>query len=90
MIYNWSGNNTYGGEKGKYNIVNNYYKRGPATPAKHTWMVNPSSPFGQFFIEGNILDGNRATTNDNWNGGVKAKDLDSVHAKIAFRRGGHS
>lgn len=84
VIYNWSGNSTYGGEKGKYNVVNNYYKRGPATPAKHNWMINPSSPFGQFFVDGNILDGNKAVINNNWNGGVKAKDLDSVRAKAPF------
>lgn len=31
VIYNWSGNGCYGGEAMKVNIVNNYYKPGPAT-----------------------------------------------------------
>ena len=31
VIYNWQQNNVYGGEGGRYNIVNNYYKYGPAT-----------------------------------------------------------
>ena len=31
VIYNWAGNGCYGGEAMKVNIVNNYYKPGPAT-----------------------------------------------------------
>lgn len=32
VIYNWAGGGCYGGEGMKVNIVNNYYKPGPATP----------------------------------------------------------
>ena len=32
VIYNWAGSGCYGGEGMKANIVNNYYKPGPATP----------------------------------------------------------
>ncbi len=32
VIYNWAGSGCYGGEGMNVNIVNNYYKPGPATP----------------------------------------------------------
>lgn len=65
-------------------MIGNYYKPGPATPSKKsTWIVNPSSPLGKFFITENILFGNTQVTKDNWKG-VKANSLDSTRATIPF------
>lgn len=85
VIYNWLDNNTYGGEKGRYNMVNNYYKPGTATKkSRIDRIVNPSSPYGKFFLTGNYLYGNEAVTKDN-KLGVKAGDIDSVWAANEFK-----
>jgi hypothetical protein len=77
VIYNWMSNNTYGGEKGRYNIVGNYYKAGPSTKSKKHWIVNPTSPYGSFYIADNFLFGGDAITKNNRTG-VKANSIDSV------------
>lgn len=84
VVYNWKNNNTYGGEKGRYNMVNNYYKSGPSTiNSKKDRIVNPSEPFGKFYIEGNVLVNHEQITQDNWKG-VVASSIDSLKAGVAF------
>jgi hypothetical protein len=83
VIYNWRSNNTYGGEKGRYNMVNNYYKPGPSTKSKKPWILNPSSPYGVFFMSGNVLHENEVISKDNRKG-VKADQLDSLFASTPF------
>lgn len=67
VIYNWGHNNVYGGEAGRYNVRANYYKPGPASSKKNR-ILNPWPPFGQYFVEGNVLEGSKEVTADNRKG----------------------
>lgn len=72
VIYNWGNNSMYGGEKGKINIINNYYKYGPATSSSKRYrVVEPSDTVGRWFVAGNYVFGNPTITSNNWNGGVQ-------------------
>ena len=81
VIYNWQGNSCYGGEGMNVNIVNNYYKAGPATTKYQEriiaiWnRIETWDPlyniWGKFYINGNVLTESERATNDNWNYGVQ-------------------
>ncbi|MBO6249395.1 MAG: fibronectin type III domain-containing protein [Bacteroidales bacterium] len=97
VIYNWGDNSTYGGESAnddnqfrKYNIVNNYYKPGPATASSKIRFIDPwtkacdnctkktgSSTIvpGHYFLNGNIMDGNEEKTKDNWKGTTASESV---------------
>lgn len=79
VIYNWGSNSCYGGEAMNVNIVNNYYKPGPATNRKERIIaidknLNETTAifnrWGKFFIDGNVLVGSTRATLDNWKFGV--------------------
>ncbi len=76
VVYNWATNNTYAGEGGTYNIVNNYYRPGPSTQKNvRQRLLNPYSKpptlgYGRFFLQGNVVEGSDAVTADNWKGVV--------------------
>ena len=70
VIYNWGFNSSYGGEESEINIVNNYYKYGPATKSSvKSRIFNPygsGDSTGMFYIAGNYVDGDTGVTNNNW------------------------
>jgi hypothetical protein len=85
VIYNWGFNSAYGaepsdidGNKASYNLVNNYYKYGPATSASVRSRIIQPDPqdaitgagYSYFYVDGNYVYGNSAISADNWNGGV--------------------
>lgn len=86
VIYNWGGNSCYGGEGMNVNIVNCYYKPGPAT-TKKTRIVSIDKntnegteifdTWGKFYIDGNFIEGSTQATNDNWTYGV----INQFHSK---------
>ncbi len=92
VIYNWGGNNVYGGEAGNYNVANNYYKYGPATNKNVRYrVVNPTRQekplidFGKFFVDGNYVDEAKDVTKNNWLGihmGNNATEADKKAAVV--------
>ncbi|NDV46972.1 pectate lyase [Paludibacter sp. 221] len=85
VIYNWGMNSGYAGEGGVYNLVNNYYKPGPATRARggsamyRIFQPNsddgsnkqPQGIWGKFYVIGNVMDENEEVTSDNWTKGIQ-------------------
>lgn len=80
IIYNWgNANAAYGGEVNiaggvsQVNIINNYYKPGPAAPAElkfvhASYQKENSKGTGQWFVDGNIMEGDKGLTKKNKNG----------------------
>ena len=84
VVYNWGSNSSYGGESVSksrcINMVNNYYKYGPASASSSkarlllmtsyctncvkSGIVTP----GKYYIDGNYMDGSATVTDDNWKG----------------------
>jgi hypothetical protein len=90
VIYNWGGNSAYAAEGGRYNMVNNYYKAGPATSSSKQGRIiepyadnggnsQPAGTHGTFYIAGNHMTESVAVTHDNWQG----VDLNSSFATYA-------
>lgn len=81
VLYNWGGQSAYGAEGMNVNMVNNYYKPGPATQNKVLDRVlsidknkTPGSPvfdkWGKFYIDGNVIEGRPNVSANNWTYGV--------------------
>ncbi len=76
VIYNWGANNIYAAEGGSYNLINNYYKPGPASSSgSKRRLLNPDADdgknqqpqgtHGRFFMEGNWLEGETEISHNN-------------------------
>ncbi len=82
VVFNWVHRSSDGGDyTAMYNMINNYYKPGPATPKNQVGhrILKPESgrsklnykQYGRVYANGNIMEGNEAVTADNWNGGIQ-------------------
>lgn len=93
VIYNWVHRAIDGGDyTAQYNIINNYFKPGPATPQNapiRYRILKPESGrskldymvFGRAYVHGNIVDDNPGVTADNWAGGVQFYNKDGSLAQ---------
>ena len=86
VIYNWQNNNSYGGEEGNYNIVNNTYKAGPATRSKKDKILDPYEPYGKYYLNGNVLVGNEEVTRDNYAGiNINEDKIDKIRLEAPIQ-----
>ena len=86
VVYNWVHRSIDGGDyQATYNIVNNYFKPGPATPLDQPVsyrILKPESGrsklpyvvFGRAHVKGNVVEGNAKVTANNWDGGVQLEN----------------
>ncbi|RKD87968.1 pectinesterase family protein [Mangrovibacterium diazotrophicum] len=79
VIYNWGNNSCYGAEGMNVNIVNCYYKPGPATAKTERIIAIDKNTvegtavydqWGKFYIDGNVMTASERATSDNWTYGV--------------------
>lgn len=87
VVFNWMHRSIDGGDyRANYNIVNNYFKPGPITDLEKSIshrILKPESgrsklgylTFGRAYVSGNVIDGNKRVTEDNWAGGVQVEDM---------------
>lgn len=68
VIYNWDYKSSYGGgHHAEINLVNNYYKPGPAS--KHTRLLDVAEDAtGRYYVNGNVMVGDKGVTEDNRKG----------------------
>ncbi len=83
VLFNWWNRTMDGGDNSsRWNVLGNYYKPGPMTPADDPVSYRISKPetgrdqshkevYGQIFAKGNVVEGNKAVSRDNWNGGIQ-------------------
>lgn len=85
VVYNWVHRSIDGGDyRALYNIINNYFKPGPATPKNTVGhrILKPESgrsklkyrTYGRAHVSGNIMEGYPGITKDNWKGGVQVEE----------------
>jgi hypothetical protein len=93
VLFNWRHRTCDGGdETSRGNVINNYYKPGPATqdgPVRYRVVLpngkrpprgapNTEPDYGRWYVTGNRVVGNAKVTADNWAGGVQFRVGGSV------------
>lgn len=65
VVYNWGFKTAYGGgHHGEINMVNNYYKPGPASQ-HHRLLDVAEDGTGRYYVTGNVMEGDDAVTRNN-------------------------
>lgn len=98
VVFNWVHRSVDGGDyRAQYNIINNYFKPGPATPKDNNVghrILKPESGrsklnhhvYGRCYVNGNIMEGYPEVTKDNWNGGVQVEELPNAGENTPYMK----
>jgi hypothetical protein len=86
VVFNWVHRSVDGGDyRAEFNMINNYFKPGPATSKDNNVghrILKPESGrsklkyhvYGRVYASGNIMEGYPAITKDNWDGGIQVEE----------------
>ncbi|WP_304423433.1 thrombospondin type 3 repeat-containing protein [uncultured Duncaniella sp.] len=98
VVFNWVHRSSDGGDyTAKFNMINNYYKPGPATPKEGNIghrILKPEAGrskldhkvYGRVFAEGNIMEGFPEISADNWAGGIQIETDPDCGEHTAYMR----
>ena len=98
VVFNWVHRSVDGGDyRAQFNIINNYFKPGPATPKNNNVghrILKPESGrskldhhvYGRCYVNGNIMEGYPEVTKDNWDGGVQVEELPNAGPNTPFMK----
>ncbi|MFY7839130.1 MAG: pectate lyase family protein, partial [Lacibacter sp.] len=97
VVYNWVHRSIDGGDyRAQFNIINNYFKPGPATPKNNVGhrILKPESGrsklkekyYGRAYVNGNVMEGFPEITKNNWNGGVQIEEEANAGEYEAFMK----
>ena len=97
VVYNWVHRSIDGGDyRAQFNIINNYFKPGPATPKNNVGhrILKPESGrsklnykvYGRAYVNGNVMEGYPKITQDNWAGGVQIEEEDGVGEHLGYMK----
>lgn len=98
VVFNWVHRSSDGGDyTAMFNMINNYYKPGPATP-KDTpighRILKPESgrsklnykQYGRVYADGNIVEGFPEVSADNWKGGIQIEEQGNTDGFTEYMR----
>lgn len=82
-VYNWGSNHTYGGENGWFNIVNNYYKPGPASSDRKYFV----DAYGSYTKDGTVYADRYPEMYLSGNLHTGHQDLDDTSSSVYWHNG---
>lgn len=98
VVYNWVHRSSDGGDyTAMFNMINNYYKPGPATPKTTNVghrILKPEAGrskldhkvYGRVFAEGNLMEGYPEITKNNWNGGIQIEEQNNTDGHTGYMK----